>query len=157
MWFSTNLSHSGSQTSHWHRNSHTGLAGRSEAPCSSTLSHMTAGSFGQTSLLCMLRAIREVYRCVYLDYSSISWEYDRKRYLCLTYLSKLVLLNLWGYCIDWGTNLSHSVFPWILEGTYSLRQHHGKPRRSGTLDSPCHIEDPTSDWDSLQAEIVIFS
>lgn len=57
----------------------------------------------------------------------------------------------WKLVISWRTNLSHSVFPWILEGKCSLRSHRGTPRRSSTLDSPCCSPDPISCSDKLQA------
>lgn len=83
-WCSTHPSHSGSQTSRWRRSSRKGLVGRSEAPCSSARSHMTAGSFGQTFLLCRLQAIRErqIHKCVYLN--SLSFAVSCLNLLCRT-------------------------------------------------------------------------
>lgn len=58
-WYHTHASHNASQTNHWRRSSRRDLVGRSEAPCNSCLSDMIAGSFGQTFLLCRLKA-REI-------------------------------------------------------------------------------------------------
>lgn len=88
-WSSTHPSHSGSQTSRWRRSSRKGLVGRNEVPCTLAQSHMTAGSFGQTFLLCMLQVKREQQIHKYLfghDWSS------EKGQCLLNILTKICLL-----------------------------------------------------------------
>lgn len=51
-----------------------------------------------------------------------------------------------------GTDLFHSVFPWIQEGRHSLHPYHDIPHHWDTLDSPYHSGDPISYWDNLKGE-----
>lgn len=79
--FHTYVSHSVSHTSRWRRSSRRGLVGKNEAPCSSGRSHMIAGSFCQTFLLCRLQRAEKANSQMLLFIWF--WHFGRAKLICM--------------------------------------------------------------------------